>query len=57
MNIVLMTLLATLGLGDGDTGGPDHCGPSEDPRESIQTSDHFIFDAFICLSAGRLIIG
>ena len=43
LNIVLMTLLATLGLGDGDTGGPDHCGPSEDPRESIQTSDHFIF--------------
>lgn len=43
LNIVFMTLLATPGLGEGDAGGPDHCGPSEDARESIQISDHFIF--------------
>lgn len=42
-NIILMTLLATPSLAHGDGGGLDICGPSEDARESIEISDHFIF--------------
>jgi hypothetical protein len=38
-----MTLLATLTFANADDGAPDLCGPSEDARESIEISDHFIF--------------
>lgn len=43
LNIVLMTLLATLTVADGDGSGPDLCGPSEYVRESIEISDHVVF--------------
>ena len=43
LNIVLMTLLATLSVADGNGGDPEPCGPSGDARESIEISDHFNF--------------